>query len=289
MPGGNLVCHCGSTFRDQYNLNRHLDKKNPCTPLGTIEEAPEWVCITCKHSYSTKGNYEAHLKSKIHERLTAESSLDEVLSQAANERPNRPSRRDLVTLTPPQSVTGVQDLRQEQFYLGFAGPPEVWSDIKRTDGTPFVPRPDQLILKLGKHDLNTARSVTHTREYGVWQVLDSVLTNNPTRVERDIKDDLKNRNELLSALHKNKTTRDTELIAVNASEYKAIVGKAIQMAAKCGTKIDMEMERELTRRQEVKADAEARKAEAESQARIAESNVRLLELQIRMKQLETSS
>ena len=199
------------------------------------------------------------------------------------------SRRDLVTLTLPQSVTGVQDLRQEQFYLGFAGSPEVWSDIKRTDGTPFVPRPDQLILKLGKHDLNTARSVTHTREYGVWQVLDSVLTNNPTRVERDIKDDLKNRNELLSALHKNKTTRDTELIAVNASEYKAIVGKAIQMAAKCGTKIDMEMERELTRRQEVKADAEARKAEAESQARIAESNVRLLELQIRMKQLETSS
>lgn len=166
--------------------------------------------------------------------------------------------------------------------------PEVWSDIKRSDGTPFVPRPDQLVLKFGRHGLNTARSITHSREYGVWQILDSVLTNNPTRVEREVKDDLKNRNELLSALHRNKTVRDTELVAVNGAEYKAIVEKSLQMAAKCDARLDMEMERELTRREEVRADTEARKAEAESQARIAESKVRLLELQIRMKQLETS-
>ena len=178
-----------------------------------------------------------------------------------------------------ESVTGLQDVRQDQFYFGFAGPPEDWSDIKRSDGTLFVLRPDQIIMKFGQHTLNTARSVTHTREYGNFQVIDSILTDNPTRVERDAKDDLRNRNELLSAFHKNKRNRDTELIAVNAAEYKAIVEKVIKMAAR----YNVDMEKELTKRQE--AEAEARKAEA----RVAEANVRLLELQIKMKQMETSS
>ena len=67
-----------------------------------------------------------------------------------------------------ESVTGLQDLRQDQFYFGFAGPPEDWSDIKRSDGTPFSLRPEQIIMKFGQHTLNTARSVTHTREYGIF-------------------------------------------------------------------------------------------------------------------------
>ena len=181
-----------------------------------------------------------------------------------------------------ESVTGIQDLRQDQFYFGFAGPPEDWSDIRRSDGTPFVPKPDQLILKFGQHILSSLRSVQHSREYGVWQVIDSILTENPPRVERDAKDDLRNRNELLSAIHKNKRSRDTELMAVNAIEYKAFVEKVVTMASKYN-KVDMTMEKELTKRKE--AEAEARKAEA----RIAESNVRLLELQIKMKEMETSS
>ena len=115
-----------------------------------------------------------------------------------------------------------------------------------------------------------------------FQIIDSILTDNPTRVEREAKDDLRNRNELLSAIHKNKRNRDTELIAVDVTEYKAFVQKVIDMASKYN-KVDMAMERELTKRQE--AEAEARKAEA----KIAEANVRLLELQIKMKQMETSS
>ena len=71
---------------------------------------------------------------------------------------------------------------------------------KRSDGTPFVPREDQLIFKFGQNDFNTSRNATHTREYGTWQVIDSVLTDNPPKVERATKDELNNRNDLLSAL-----------------------------------------------------------------------------------------
>ena len=304
MPGKKFVCdRCKRNFRDNCNLQQHLEKKTLCKPPGVAIEEVEWICEPCQQSYSNKSNYTAHLKTKLHQRIARESAVRDATKETSEEgalsgnhgSPSvRSFRRVSIALTLLKSITGVQDLRQEQFYLGFAGMPEVWSDIKRSDGTPFVPRPDQLVLKFGRHGLNTARSITHSREYGVWQILDSVLTNNPTRVEREVKDDLKNRNELLSALHRNKTVRDTELVAVNGAEYKAIVERAIQMAARCETRLDMELEKELTRREEVKAEAEARKsearkAEAESQARIAESKVRLLELQIRMKQLETLS
>ena len=103
------------------------------------------------------------------------------------------------------------------------GPPEDWTDIKRSNGTPFVPREDQLIFKFGQNDFNTGRHPTHSREYGTWQVLDSVLTDNPPKVERITKDELRNKNDLLSAVHKNKTKRDLEVIAANQSEYKVIV------------------------------------------------------------------
>ena len=117
-----------------------------------------------------------------------------------------------------------------------------------------------------------------------------MLTDNPPKVERATKDELNNRNDLLSALHKNKTRRDTEVVAANQSEYKAVVEKIVEIAARCKiTELNMDFERELTKRLEF----ESRKTEAESQAKLADArmaeasvSVRLLELQIELKRLE---
>ena len=83
-----------------------------------------------------------------------------------DDHPLRFFGQDVESRVLPQSVTGIQDMRQPQVYLGYAGPPEDWTDIKRSDGTPFVPREDQLIFKFGQNDFNTSRNITHTREYG---------------------------------------------------------------------------------------------------------------------------
>ncbi len=210
-----------------------------------------------------------------------------VQESISDDDPLRFFGRDVEDRVLPDSVTGVQDMRQPQVYLGYAGAPEDWSDMKRSDGTPFVPRDDQLMFKFGQNDFNTGRHPTHTREYGTWQVIDSILTDNPPKVERYFKDDLRNRNELISAVHKNKTKRDMEVIAANQGEYKAIVERIREIAVKCQkTDLNMDFERELTKRLEF----ESRKAEAEAQARMAEANapVRLLELQIELKRLEMS-
>lgn len=60
---------------------------------------------------------------------------------------------------------------------------------------------------------------------------------------------LRNENLLLSARHVNKTTRDTELIAVTLVRYKETVGKAIEFFESGDNKlIDIDYERELTKR-----------------------------------------
>ena len=59
---------------------------------------------------------------------------------------------------------------------------------------------------------------------------------------------LRNENLLLSARHVNKTIRDTELIAVTIVRYKEAVGKAIEFIKGEDKLIDIEYERELTKR-----------------------------------------
>ncbi len=215
-----------------------------------------------------------------------------VQENISEDHPARFFGQDVESHVLPDSVTGVQDMRQPQVYLGYAGPPEDWRDIRRSDGTPFVPRDDQLLFKFGQNDFNTGRHLTHTREYGTWQVLDSVLTDNPPKVGRSMKDELRNRNELMSAVHKNKTKRDLEVIVANHTEYRAIVERIQEFAAKYQiTDVNMDFERELTKRLEIekrKAEAEAESQAKIAEARTAEANasVRLLELQIELKRLE---
>ena len=72
MTSKNFGCYrCKENFRDHFNLQRHYDKKKKCVPVGTVVEPPDLYCATCVTSFSTKGNYMIHLKSKLHERLTA--------------------------------------------------------------------------------------------------------------------------------------------------------------------------------------------------------------------------
>ena len=80
-----------------------------------------------------------------------------------------------------KSVTGVQDIRSAQLYFGSAGPPENWVDIHRQDGSPYVLKEGEHIIKVGCHDHNTGRHGEHVREYKRFGVNDSILDENPSR------------------------------------------------------------------------------------------------------------
>ena len=120
-----------------------------------------------------------------------------------------------------KSVTGVQDIRSAQLYFGSAGPPENWVDIRRQDGSPYVLKEGEHIIKVGCHDHNTGRHCEHVREYKRFGVNDSILGRESVSIW-GIKDHLRNENSLLSARHINKTTRATELFAANLETYEAL-------------------------------------------------------------------
>ena len=172
-------------------------------------------------------------------------------NEVPDEDPRRFFGQDVEARHIPKSVTGVQDIRSAQIYFGIAGPPEVWTDIRRSDGTPYMLKENEFLIKAGYHDENTGRYGQHVSEYGFFRLSDSVLGRNPRLAEQKMKGWLRNENLLLSARHVNKTTRDTELIAVTLARYKEAVGKAIEFFGNDDNKsIDIDYERELTKRME---------------------------------------
>ena len=90
----------------------------------------------------------------------------------------------------------------------------------------------------------------------------------------------------MSARHVNKTTRDTELIAVTLVRYKETVGKAIEFFGSDDNKVvDIDYERELTKRMK----EETKRMQTTSETRKAELEVQKMQIQLEMMRLEKSS
>ena len=75
-PKKNFICsRCKLACRDNHDLQKHLDKKKKCVPVEThVEPAAEpkrWHCEPCKSTFSSLGNYNAHLNTKSHKRITS--------------------------------------------------------------------------------------------------------------------------------------------------------------------------------------------------------------------------
>ena len=221
--------------------------------------------------------------------LKAEVERNNALQKELHEDDPRAFCRQHVEYRGLKSVTGVQDIRSAQLYFGSAGPPENWLDVRRQDGSPYVLKQGEHIIKVGCHDHNTGRHGEHVREFKGFGVSDSILDENPSRLERGMKDHLRNANTLLSARHVNKTTRDTELFAANLETYEAYVNKAIELAQKREQSVNMEYERELTKRME----HETKRLESSEETKRAEIHANLevqkMQMRLEMLRLEKSS
>ena len=123
-----------------------------------------------------------------------------IQTELADHDPQAFFRQDVEARHIPKSVTGVQDIRSAQIYFGIAGPPEVWTDIRRSDGTPYMLKENEFLIKAGYLNLvdeNTGRYGQHVSEYGFFRLSDSVLGRNPRLAEQKMKGWLRNENLLL--------------------------------------------------------------------------------------------
>ena len=100
MPG-NFTCYrCKGAFRDHYDLQRHYDKKKKCIAIGTVVDRPEWYCEACKRPFTTKGHYQVHLKSQLHERLTFGPSVTNIVNNTQINNDNSNNVNIQINLTP---------------------------------------------------------------------------------------------------------------------------------------------------------------------------------------------
>ena len=132
-----------------------------------------------------------------------------IQTELADDDPRRFCRQDVEARHISKSVISVQDIRSAQIYFGIAGPPEIWTDIRRSDGTLNTLKENEFLVKTGYLNLvdeNTGRYGQHVSEYGFFRVSDNVLGFNPRLAEQKLKGWLRNENLLLSAKHVNKTT-----------------------------------------------------------------------------------
>jgi hypothetical protein len=106
MPGKFICYRCKADFRDHYGLQRHYDKKKKCVAVGTVVEEPEWHCVPCKSSFSTKGNYTIHLKSNLHERMTTDTSAVNVTNNNSRVTNNNDNSTNIVNNT--QIINNIQ-------------------------------------------------------------------------------------------------------------------------------------------------------------------------------------
>ena len=120
-----------------------------------------------------------------------------IQNELPDDDPRKFFRQDVEARHIPKSVTGVQDIRSAQIYFGIAGPPEIWTDIRRSDGTPYTLKENEFLVKTGYHDENTGRYGQHVNEYGFFRLSDSVLGSNPRLAEQKMKGWLRNENLLL--------------------------------------------------------------------------------------------
>ena len=100
MPG-NFICYrCKGAFRDHCDLQRHYDKKKKCVAVGTVVATPEWYCEDCKRPFTTKGHYQVHLKSQLHERLTAGTNVTNIVNNTQINNDNSNNVNIQINLTP---------------------------------------------------------------------------------------------------------------------------------------------------------------------------------------------
>lgn len=106
--------------------------------------------------------------------------------------------------------------------------PGPWRNVHPIGRPELALSPDELtqsaIVKIGSQGPNTGRQQAHNSNYPDSRLLDSFVTEDYKKVERNMKRRLRNERLLFEGTYGDKTTRDTELIVIRSQEdYDACV------------------------------------------------------------------
>ena len=247
---------CKKTFLRKDHLKQHQSKKTPCR---RIEDTRHISCPDCEELFSHHSSLSRHrlacrlktrsrqelaeLKAKVAEltsdippiRTNNEDEFKEI-EQAlldriqALEEDNKKLQAGIAIPLPkvkkwkiiPMNIADVPDQLKAQVYFGLPG-----NLLKPLDAIPD----DAILVKFGETVDFPRRDGEHKKDFGGFNLIDSVVTNNPNYVEGKFKEYMKIKNRCIKGRAEKKSTNDTELFFVqNQAEYEEIVNAAVAIA-----------------------------------------------------------
>ena len=228
MPKVKKNCgKCGKTFESNQDLNRHLNKKYPC-------DQAQFKCNKCDAKLWTLDSKRLHEKAcKGPEKSEADIfrerivELEQELEKIQN--PEQP-----LNLVKSIGIGNLSDAIRPQVYFGIPG--ELLIPETATDN---------IIIKFGSTTDPSTRIPKHDKDFGGFNLLDCVVSNNPSFVESKLKEWLKVNRKLIRGKTENKKTTDTELFEVsNQEDYEKIVRLAKVYSDEYQKDVENKMDRE---------------------------------------------
>lgn len=228
---------CQKEFEHPSHLKRHLERKNPCSEDNAHEKPHQ--CHSCDSVFRFASALSRHRKTCKGRKVTVKSLQEDVtrLQTSAYEKELELQERireleqviESGDIAQPEEIglhitslglTLLADSYKPQLYLIIPGPLLIME--QSVTG---------IVVKFGSSDEPPQRLGRHARDFDGYRLLDSILTNNPKRIESQFKSWLKTHKKLLRGKSERKKTVDTELFEVTSQEdYENVARVAQQLA-----------------------------------------------------------
>ena len=288
---------CDRPFQTKKNLKAHLKKGRCKGKKPTIREMEQQMQQSALAHESSVAALEVALQhvQKHHDALMLATDIPQARAVLKNLQQIAP------TLTPSVDANGrliMQSLIGTDFVKGqvYFGIPGVTPILQDADGTAIdVSCMEQFqVLKIGyKEQEEHDRFGDHSRDMGGFRVLDSMLTQFPVTLERQVLRYLRSEKLLVRAKFPDKRGIDKECALIRShKEYADMITFVKEIAATIdkstsSTDESLRSELELVKGQNISKETDARILEAE--ARKLEANARVLEAEARKLEAEAAN
>lgn len=212
-PKCDLVC------RDKSDLKKHLTKRYPC-------DSGKYECSICGKRFQQRSGRNHHKKvckgpPDDNDPIVLLARI-KALEEQQRETVEASAFEEISNAIQPVGIAHVADCIKPQVYFGEPGP--LLKPVQEIVG-------NKTLIKLGESDQFPTRCTRHTKDFGGFRLLDSIVTSNPKHVETKLKDYLKVKHPMIKCKTVNKKYTDTEIISVETQEeYEEIVMVAKKIA-----------------------------------------------------------
>lgn len=239
---------CDKEFLRETHFQQHLHRKTPCS--RRIEAPAVFACARCDKPFRHDSSLSRHRLVCKGRKITVQSLQSEV-EQCKQEAAAKEQELRLQIIELEEKIASAEEadpvVENNSLFvqaIGFTLLADSWRPCVYL----LIPGPllmleqpfsGGVVIKFGSSDNPPQRYAQHARDFGGYRLLDSIVTNNPRRIESQLKTWLKSNKTMLRGKTTKKRTVDTELFAVcSQDEYETVAKVAKDLADRYSAEVE---------------------------------------------------